>query len=105
MPGGRSFASLGSTGLPSPQCPDNTPVSSGAAIPAGLKQLCPSRLSNKGRFAFPWSHLALTKPVPYQTTATKFRGEPKIMDVTVKSGFVRLSAPFTVSGFPCPALC
>ena len=98
MPG-VSVLLLGSSDLTKSQCPDNTPVS-GAAIPAGLRQLCTIKTDNKGRFVFPVVPPGAYKLVPfYQTSATKFEVSPGSMSVNVKSGSVLLPSPFTVSGF------
>ena len=98
MPG-VSVLLLGDSELTKSQCRDNTPVT-GAAIPAGVRQVCAIKTDNKGRFIFPVVPPGSYKLLPfYQTAATKFEVSPQSMEVSVKAGSVRLPAPFTVSGF------
>jgi len=95
---GVSVLLFGKKALSKGQCPDNAPTA--ASAPDGLTQLCHIKTDNRGRYVFPVVPPGEYKLVPfYKTSSTKFEVSPQFLDVTVKSGSVVMSSPFTVSGF------
>jgi len=82
----------------STHCSDN--VQSEAAVPAGLTQLCHVKSDTKGQFIFPVVPPGEYKLVPfYKGSHTQFEVTPSMLDLSVKSGSVRLPSPFLISGF------